>query len=112
SNAENHRFYSAACCVRTTHPVACHHPSLPGQTAGFPGALCMKLRSILAAFSIVLGSTFAAMANGAWSEFPAGGVVVFKPDKNIRIAREDLEIGWKLIRVRYVFVSDASEPVE
>lgn len=72
----------------------------------------MKFRSILAAFSIVLGSTFAAMANGAWSEFPVGGVVVFKPEKKIRIAREDLEIGWKLIRVRYVFVSDASEAVE
>lgn len=72
----------------------------------------MKFRSILISCFFVLGSTFAAMANGAWSEFPAGGVVVFKPEKDIRIAREDLEIAWNLIRVRYAFVSDASEPVE
>lgn len=64
------------------------------------------------AFLIVLGSTAPALANGAWAEFPAGGIVVFKPEREIRIAREDLEIGWKLIRVRYVFESSASEPVE
>ncbi|MDP2122530.1 MAG: DUF4424 family protein [Hoeflea sp.] len=59
----------------------------------------------------ILGSAAAAMANGAVSEFPAGGIV-FKPEKDISIASEDLEIGWDLIRVRYVFMSSASEPLQ
>jgi len=53
----------------------------------------------------------AAHANGAWSEFPAGGVV-FKQDKDISILREDLEIGLDEIRVRYVFSSFAAEALE
>jgi hypothetical protein len=57
---------------------------------------------------ILLGAIAPAHANGALAEFPAGGVV-FKPAKDISIAREDLEIGWDRIRVRYVFESSASE---
>lgn len=72
----------------------------------------MKRHSILATASLmVLGATTASLANGAVSEFPAGGVV-FKPEENISIAREDLEIGWERISVRYVFVSSAPGPVE
>jgi len=58
---------------------------------------------------ILLGAIAPAYANGALAEFPAGGVV-FKPAKDISIAREDLEIGWDRIRVRYVFESSAPEP--
>lgn len=73
----------------------------------------MKFHCILpVAFLIVLGASAAALANGAVSEFPAGGVVVIKPEKNISIIREDLEIGWDRIRVRYVFESTAHEPIE
>jgi hypothetical protein len=49
---------------------------------------------------------------GAVSEFPAGGVVMFKAEPAISIAREDLEIRWDGIRVRYVFASTAGEPLE
>lgn len=65
----------------------------------------------IAASLLILAPANAALANGAVSEFPAGGVV-FKSEDNISIAREDLEIGWDRIRVRYVFVSTALEPVE
>lgn len=71
----------------------------------------MKLHLAPAALSLVLVSPAAALANGAWSEFPAGGVV-FKADKDISIAREDLEIGLERIRVHYVFNSSAGEPLE
>ena len=72
----------------------------------------MKCHSILAATSLIfVNSTAVTLANGAVSEFPAGGVV-FKPEKNISIAREDLEIGWNRIHVHYVFVSSASKPVK
>jgi hypothetical protein len=60
---------------------------------------------------ILLGAIAPAHANGALAEFPAGGVV-FKSSKDISIAREDLEIGWNRIRVRYVFRSAAAQPVE
>src|SRR5690606_15243455 len=72
----------------------------------------MRCHSIAAAsLLVVLGSAPAALANGAVSEFPAGGVV-FKAEKDVSIASEELEIGWKAIRVRYVFVSYATEPIE
>jgi hypothetical protein len=70
-----------------------------------------KFSAFAATLAIFLGSAAAALANGAVSEFPAGGVV-FKHEKEISIAREDLEIGWRLIRVHYVFVSSASKPIE
>lgn len=66
---------------------------------------------VAASFVAVFGSTPAALANGAVSEFPAGGVV-FKSEKHISIASEELEIGWEAIRVRYVFVSYATETLE
>lgn len=59
----------------------------------------------------LLPLTVAAHANGAWSEFPAGGVV-FKKVPEISILREDLEIGLDEIRVRYVFNSFSREPLE
>lgn len=72
----------------------------------------MKCRSILAAASVaILGTISSALANGAITEFPAGGLV-FKSEDNISIAREDLEIGWDRIKVRYVFVSSAPEALE
>lgn len=72
----------------------------------------MKRRSILATACVaILGTVSAALANGAVSEFPAGGLV-FQPEEKISIAREDLEIDWDRINVRYVFVSSASEPLE
>ena len=52
-----------------------------------------------------------ALANGAVSEFPAGGVV-FKHEPHISIAREDLEIGWDRIHVHYVLQSSASSPLK
>ncbi len=52
-----------------------------------------------------------AFANGAVSEFPAGGVV-FKAEPDIAIAREDLEIGLDRIHVHYVFNSSAETPLE
>nr|WP_187144254.1 DUF4424 family protein [Microvirga massiliensis] len=55
--------------------------------------------------------TSAALANGAVSEFPAGGVV-FKPEKDISIVSEELEIGWNALHVRYVFESYAPAPIE
>lgn len=71
----------------------------------------MKLHFILAVASpIVLSPIPPALANGAWSEFPAGGVI-FKSEQNISIAREDLEVGHDIIRVRYVFESSWPEPV-
>jgi len=71
------------------------------------------MRRIAAAIClpILLGMTSFAQANGALAEFPAGGVV-FKPTKDISIAREDLEIGWDRIRVRYLFRSTGSAPIE
>lgn len=66
---------------------------------------------IAASFLAALGSISAALANGAVSEFPAGGVV-FKAEKDVSIASEELEIGWNSIRVRYVFRSHAVEPIE
>ena len=69
----------------------------------------MKLHPIPAAMFLVIPG--AALANGAWSEFPAGGVV-FKSDNDISIVREDLEVGYDLIRVRYVFNSPTGEAVE
>lgn len=60
---------------------------------------------------IVLGAATPAHANGAPAEFPAGGVV-FKPTKDISIAREELQVGWDRIHVRYVFESSAQEPRE
>lgn len=71
----------------------------------------MKLGLALAILFVTLAASTAARANGAWSEFPAGGVV-FKADKAVSIAREDLEIGLDRIRVRYVFRSSAGEPLE
>lgn len=59
----------------------------------------------------LLCPTAAVHANGAWSEFAAGGVV-FKQDKDISILREDLEVGLDQIRVRYVFSSFAGEPLQ
>ena len=44
------------------------------------------------------------------SEFPAGGVV-FKPEKQIAIQREDLDIGLFRIHVHYVFRSSAHQPL-
>jgi len=66
---------------------------------------------VAASFLAVLGVTSAALANGAVSEFPAGGVV-FKPEKDISIVSEELEIGWNAIHVRYVFESYAPTPIE
>lgn len=60
---------------------------------------------------ILLGAVAPACANGALAEFPAGGVV-FRQASDISIAREDLEIGWDRIRVRYVFESSTPEPRE
>lgn len=71
----------------------------------------MKCHSIVAAGSLLLLGPAAALANGAVSEFPAGGVV-FKHEKNIAIAREDLDIGWERIHVHYVFVSSAHRPLK
>lgn len=72
----------------------------------------MSRHSILAAsLSALLGTTAGALANGAISEFPAGGVV-FKHSEEISIAREELTIGWDRIRVHYVFESSASRPIE
>jgi hypothetical protein len=77
------------------------------------GVSRMKRHIVLAAaFSVLLGSASTALANGAISEFPAGGVVVFKPETNISIDREELEIGLDLISVRYVFRTFGSEPLE
>ena len=71
----------------------------------------MKLHLAPVTLSLVLLSPAVALANGAWSEFPAGGVV-FKADTVVSIAREDLEIGLDRIRVHYVFSSLAGEPLE
>jgi hypothetical protein len=72
----------------------------------------MSCRSIFpASLLVLLGTTVGVLANGAISEFPAGGVV-FKHSREISIAREDLEIGWDRIRVHYVFESSASRPIE
>ncbi len=71
----------------------------------------MKCDSIFATgVSIFLGSTAAALGNGAMAGFPAGGVV-FKQAKNISIAREDLDIGLDRVHVHYVFVSSARKSV-
>lgn len=66
---------------------------------------------IAIAVSLLVGGLTEARANGALAEFPAGGVV-FRPSQEISIAREDLEIGWDRIRVRYVFHSIAPQPIE
>lgn len=71
----------------------------------------MTLRFPFMAAFLTFGSTAGALANGAWAEFPAGGIV-FKSDKDIAILSEDLEIGRDHIRVRYVFGSSAGEPLE
>ena len=71
----------------------------------------MRLSIFAASLLALLGATAGVLANGAISEFPAGGVV-FKHSREISIAREDLEIGWDRIRVHYVFESSASHPIE
>ncbi|HEV2518568.1 MAG TPA: DUF4424 family protein [Devosia sp.] len=60
------------------------------------------------ALFIVFASLSApALANGVISEFPAGGVV-FKQAANIAIAREDLYLSVREVRVRYEYRSDAA----
>ncbi|MFH0341640.1 MAG: DUF4424 family protein [Chromatiales bacterium] len=49
-----------------------------------------------------------ANANGSPSEFAAGGVV-FREAADIAIAREDLYVSVDLVRVSYVYRSDAEE---
>jgi hypothetical protein len=72
----------------------------------------MKCHSIAAAGLLAfLNTTVVALANGAVSEFPAGGVI-FKHEKNISIAREDLDIGYDRIHVHYVFVSSAPKALK
>jgi len=71
----------------------------------------MKLRLAPVTLFAGLASSTAALANGAWSEFPAGGVI-FKADEDISIAREDLEVALERIRVRYEFRSSAGGPLE
>lgn len=72
----------------------------------------MKRHAILAASLLIgFGYPVAVRANGATASFPAGGVV-FKHEKNISIAREELEIGLKRIHVHYVFRSSADRPLE
>jgi hypothetical protein len=71
----------------------------------------MELRKFAAAaLAIFLGLSTAALANGAVSEFPAGGVV-FKPEKQIAILREDLDVSLDRIHVHYVFQSSANMPL-
>ena len=59
-----------------------------------------------AAFMLVAGVAAPALANGVISEFPAGGLV-FKEAANIAIAREDLYLSIRQIKVHYVYRSDA-----
>lgn len=61
-----------------------------------------------AAFALVAGLAAPAFANGVISEFPAGGLV-FKQAANIAIAREDLYLSLRQIRVHYVYRSDAPQ---
>jgi len=61
-----------------------------------------------AAFAIVAGLAAPALANGVISEFPAGGLV-FKEAANIAIAREDLYLSIRQIKVHYVYRSDAKD---
>jgi hypothetical protein len=63
----------------------------------------MMLRA--AAFACVAGLCAPAFANGVISEFPAGGLE-FKEAANIAIAREDLYLSLRQIRVHYVYRSD------
>ena len=58
------------------------------------------------AFALVAGLSAPAFANGVISEFPAGGLV-FKEAANIAIAREDLYLSIRQIKVHYVYRSDA-----
>lgn len=61
-----------------------------------------------AAFAIVVGLSVPAFANGVISEFPAGGLE-FKEAANIAIAREDLYLSIREVKVHYVYRSDAAE---
>jgi hypothetical protein len=70
----------------------------------------MKCNLICAASLPIFLASTAALANGAFAGFSAGGVV-FKQAKNISIAREDLDIGLDRIHVHYVFISSARRPV-
>jgi len=66
----------------------------------------MVLRA--AAITLVAGVCAPAFANGVISEFPAGGLV-FKEAANIAIAREDLYLSLREIKVHYVYRSDATD---
>jgi hypothetical protein len=60
-----------------------------------------------AAIFFCAGLAGPALGNGVITEFPAGGVV-FKQAANIAIAREDLYLSVRQVRVRYEYRSDAS----
>ncbi len=62
----------------------------------------------VAALAVVAGLAAPAFANGVISEFPAGGLV-FKEAANIAIAREDLYLSIREVKVHYVYRSDATE---
>ncbi len=68
-----------------------------------------SLSIFVAAVLPLLGASDA-HANGAVSEFAAGGVT-FKHENAIAIAREDLDIGVSRIHVHYVFRSSAHKPL-
>jgi hypothetical protein len=61
-----------------------------------------------AAFAFVAGLATPVFANGVISEFPAGGLV-FKEAANIAIAREDLYLSIRQIKVHYIYRSDAKD---
>ena len=61
----------------------------------------------VAAFTITACLAPPVLANGVISEFPAGGVV-FQQAANIAIAREDLYLSLREVRVRYEYRSDAT----
>lgn len=61
----------------------------------------------VAAFAVFLSFAAPALANGVITEFPAGGVV-FKQAANIAIAREDLYLSVREVRVTYEYRSDAA----
>jgi len=63
-----------------------------------------------AGFLVLFLASGQALADDAVSGYPAGGVV-FKSDKDVSIAREDIDLSAARVHVRYVFVSNAAAPV-
>lgn len=72
----------------------------------FVKAAAFALLAGLAAPAALATLAAPALANGVISEFPAGGLV-FKEAANIAIAREDLYLSIREIRVHYMYRSDA-----